>query len=235
MGQEPQIRPDFRTATWQQTGPNSWQMTSPYFINPQHQLAAAEARAEYWKREALTDELTQVPNKKALNFHLASPEHNRADKSDRSILFIDLDGFKLINDTKGHAAGDKVLQAVAQKLVDALRDTDKVFRIGGDEFVCLLEGSSVEDTNRTVARRIEKILEQGIEVTLDNGEVVYARGSVGVFNCDPTLNDKENIARADAAMYLIKEQNKLAKARQANEPAVPASSPAGPAPAPVIG
>lgn len=225
MGEKPDLKPDFRTATWNQTGTTSWSMNSPYYINPIQQLAAAQASAEYWKRQALTDELTQVPNRKALNHDLKASDHGRRNISARSILVIDLDNFKYINDTHGHAAGDSVLQEVAQRLVDRLRTNDKVYRVGGDEFICLLEGATVEDTNQTVARDLEQLLGDGIPVRLDSGQTITARGSVGIFHWDKDLDQKDNFIEADRAMFIVKQQRELAGLRHQRD-AVPTPAPA---------
>jgi diguanylate cyclase (GGDEF)-like protein len=115
------------------------------------------------------------------------------------VLFIDLDGFKPVNDTHGHDAGDELLRQVAQRLVGAVRTTDTVGRVGGDEFVVVCE--EVDDSvTSMVAARIQAALAE--PVALEQGEVRVA-ASVGVALCPPFRFD-QLLQEADAAMYRAK-------------------------------
>ena len=114
------------------------------------QLAHAE-RVEYL---AYHDELTTLPNR-SLFSKLLGQSINLAHRYNRqlAVLFIDLDGFKYVNDTLGHEAGDQLLQEVAARLKACLRDSDTVARLGGDEFVALLPELDEEEYVAAVAQK----------------------------------------------------------------------------------
>ncbi|MTD33535.1 diguanylate cyclase domain-containing protein [Paludibacterium denitrificans] len=100
--------------------------------------------------------LTQLPNRILLTERLEAAMHqSQQDASQLAICYLDLDGFKAVNDSQGHATGDKLLIEVAQRLKDALRGGDTVSRLGGDEFVLLLshigERNALDDTMRQTA------------------------------------------------------------------------------------
>jgi diguanylate cyclase (GGDEF)-like protein/PAS domain S-box-containing protein len=124
------------------------------------------------------------------------------------IMFIDLDDFKTVNDSLGHAAGDRVLQEVAQRLQATVRPADTVARFGGDEFAILLDGISDSSEAATVAGRMLGALEQQLEV---EGKQVYPRASVGICLVDQEFGsaDAEELLRnADVAMYMAKRDSK---------------------------
>jgi diguanylate cyclase (GGDEF)-like protein/PAS domain S-box-containing protein len=156
---------------------------------------------------AMHDPLTGLPNRRLLNNRLREV-FARACRTGGSmaVLFIDLDGFKLINDRFGHAAGDTVLATTAQRLVTAVRGTDIVGRLGGDEFLVILENAGTDDNIRTVAGRI---LERVSEPITIGGSDVSVRPSVGVApahrpNAELHRPD-QLLAAADRAMYLAKQ------------------------------
>ncbi len=124
------------------------------------------------------------------------------------VMFIDLDDFKTVNDSLGHAAGDTVLQEVARRLESAVRPADTAARFGGDEFAILLDG--VRDTQEA-ADIAERIL-RGLELQLGiDGKQVFPRASVGICLADPDagLPDAEELLRnADVAMYMAKRDSK---------------------------
>jgi diguanylate cyclase (GGDEF)-like protein/PAS domain S-box-containing protein len=120
-----------------------------------------------------------------------------------AVLLLDLDGFKLINDSLGHQVGDEVLVTVAKRILKSSRTSDTVARFGGDEFVILLEEDASESTAATVARRILDVLR---EPFLCQGREVSLGGSIGIAltsGADPTSTD-ELLRNADAAMYCAK-------------------------------
>ncbi|MGB2952075.1 MAG: EAL domain-containing protein, partial [Gaiellaceae bacterium] len=127
---------------------------------------------------------------------------------DIAVVFIDLDDFKTVNDSLGHAAGDLVLQEVAQRLRIAVRPTDTVARFGGDEFAVLLEGVVDSPEAADAAARILQALEIPMEI---DGKQVFPRASVGIclVNRDaPTPDAAELLRNADVAMYMAKRDSK---------------------------
>jgi len=116
---------------------------------------------------------------------------------------VDLNKFKAINDTYGHAAGDEVLVNVAQRLTMAVRSSDTVARLGGDEFVLIIESITEKDQVIALGKKLIDLLAK--KVTLDSGEVVSLGGSVG-FAWYPKdgENLKDILEVADQAMYFCK-------------------------------
>jgi diguanylate cyclase (GGDEF)-like protein/PAS domain S-box-containing protein len=124
------------------------------------------------------------------------------------VMFIDLDDFKTVNDSLGHAAGDTVLQEVARRLLGAVRPADTVARFGGDEFAVLLDGIKDSEEAADVAGRILRALELRYDI---DGKHVYPRASVGICLAGHELgsSDAEELLRnADVAMYMAKRDSK---------------------------
>ncbi len=165
------------------------------------------ARVEYETRLrylAVHDSLTKLPNRALLMDRLESAvrRHRRSQKT-FALLFIDLDDFKEINDRFGHAVGDAVLRDCATRLRRAMRDSDTAARIGGDEFVVILEEVDGLDDVHQARERIERSL--GDEpIVLEQG-MLQMRASIG-FTLYPEggTEPEELLARADEAMYAIK-------------------------------
>ena len=127
---------------------------------------------------------------------------------DIAIVFIDLDDFKTVNDSLGHAAGDHVLQEVARRLQIAVRPTDTVARFGGDEFAVLLEGVNDSSQAADAAARILHALEIPLEI---DGKQVFPRASVGICLVDrerEAPDAAELLRNADVAMYMAKRDSK---------------------------
>ena len=125
-----------------------------------------------------------------------------------AVLFIDIDGFKEVNDTYGHACGDQVLGAVAARLRAEIRKMDMVARLGGDEFGILLGGLRSADDAHVAAQRIVHTLRRPMH---SGDRLVHVGGSVGVALVEDPLNiptAEEMLRRADMAMYLAKRQGK---------------------------
>lgn len=157
---------------------------------------------------AMHDPLTGLPNRRMLTTRLREA-FARACRTGRSmaVLFIDLDGFKPINDRYGHAAGDTVLTITAQRLVGAVRGTDIVGRLGGDEFLVILENAGTDENMRTVA---DRIFERVSEPMTIGGDDVSVRPSIGVA---PARHPDADVHRpdqlltaADDAMYTAKQR-----------------------------
>jgi diguanylate cyclase (GGDEF)-like protein len=125
----------------------------------------------------------------------------------RGLMVVDLDEFKAINDTFGHVVGDRVLQAVAYRLREAVRSEDLVVRLGGDEFAVLLTPAD-EELSRAVAARILARLEEPLEV---EGQTIFVRASVGVALATAGESLDALMPRADASMYRAKSSDGVEK------------------------
>ena len=153
------------------------------------------------------DELTGLYNRHWLlrNLPLALGRA-RAGQYMLALLFIDLDGFKDVNDTCGHAVGDQLLKSVASRLQSVLRPTDCVIRLGGDEFVVLLEPVYEEQKSANVAQRICESFEQSF---LCGVEKIQMSASIGISLFPRDGNDTETLLKnADIAMYAVKSSGK---------------------------
>jgi diguanylate cyclase (GGDEF)-like protein/PAS domain S-box-containing protein len=156
------------------------------------------------RHQAQHDTLTDLPNRKLfmdfLNLELAQARRNR---KYLAVLYMDLDHFKQINDTLGHAAGDLLLQAVAQRLKRCVRESDTVARIGGDEFNVLMPDLTLTDDVGIVVGKIMRVFDTPF--LLDNLEV-NATTSVGIsmFPYDGETS-QELVQKADSAMYVAKQ------------------------------
>jgi diguanylate cyclase (GGDEF)-like protein len=157
---------------------------------------------------AMHDGLTELPNR-ALVIDRAEQTLARARRQHTPIatLFIDIDGFKQINDTFGHAAGDQFLQIIAARLSSVVRDSDTVGRLGGDEFVVLLEGEPLSAGPEMVAERLLEVLRQPFELEGSMGRPHACSASIGIAvgqrdSADELLRD------ADLALYQAKQAGK---------------------------
>ncbi len=148
------------------------------------------------------DSLTQLPTRLYFEDRLAAAATKADSKTGKlALLFIDLDGFKPVNDTYGHSVGDKVLEQVGQRLKALSRGRDVVARVGGDEFLLLLTNVVAEDSVAHVATRLINGLSQ--TYTVDGREVIISC-SVGIALYPDGCSHGKLIARADAAMYSAK-------------------------------
>ncbi|MFC4640239.1 diguanylate cyclase domain-containing protein [Deinococcus hohokamensis] len=172
-----------------------------HFMGVYSDVTHQVARQQELERHAFTDALTGLPNRAQL---LRELQHEAAplESQERfALAFIDLDGFKDINDQWGHAAGDELLRQVGQRLRGAVRNIDLPARLGGDEFVVLLRHIESDEALELVTQRILGIFHAPIE--LDIGSVKVG-GSVGVVRhlAGETANDL--LMRADQQMYGVK-------------------------------
>jgi diguanylate cyclase (GGDEF)-like protein/PAS domain S-box-containing protein len=165
----------------------------------------AEERLTY---NAMHDVLTGLPNRALLLDRLdhAIRRYKREPKTTFSLLFLDLDRFKIVNDSLGHTYGDKLLIAFSQLLQRLVRATDTVSRIGGDEFVVLLEDSCGLDESIRIADRILQSLETPI---ISDGQKFYTSASIGIVTSLPEHHTPEDVLRdVDIALYTAKAQGK---------------------------
>jgi diguanylate cyclase (GGDEF)-like protein len=158
--------------------------------------------------EATHDALTNLPNRakfmSRLDETLARKQTDSAHKV--SILFIDLDRFKVINDSLGHLAGDQLLFEIAGRLRECLRPEDLVARLGGDEFTILVEGDHEANETVKIAERIQKKLAEPFDLC---GNEVYSSASIGILHAsDKHLTSEELMRDADTAMYQAKRGGK---------------------------
>lgn len=154
---------------------------------------------------ALHDALTGLPNRTLFEDRLGHAlERAEREGSRVAVLFLDLDGFKTVNDTLGHAAGDELLKAVADRIRVCFRDQDTLARIAGDEFAAVLEDAGEWDEVRAAAERLSLALEIPFDVL---GSEVTVSVSVGVALARPRERAPEELLRrADVAMYRAKEE-----------------------------
>jgi diguanylate cyclase (GGDEF)-like protein/PAS domain S-box-containing protein len=153
---------------------------------------------------ALRDPLTGLANRRLLDelFELASARGPRSGQ-EAAMLFVDVDGLKEINDTYGHEAGDRLLRAVGARLDDAFREADVVARIGGDEFVILLETDTIDEPQ--FRARVEAALRSPVRIT--DTLAAHPSASVGVAHSGQVGWDmKALLDAADTAMYVRKRQ-----------------------------
>lgn len=148
--------------------------------------------------KAAHDGLTGLANKISFTEQLDSAIANAS----VGILFLDLDGFKQINDTLGHAAGDELLIEVARRLKSTVRPTDTVARVGGDEFVIMCPRMSGSSEAEALAKRVRKVMQPAFAV---NNTTVSISTSIGIaFSKDGDRDANAVLTRADAAMYNAK-------------------------------
>ena len=141
------------------------------------------------------------------------------------VVYVDLDGFKRVNDRGGHSLGDRVLYAIAARLRHAVRSADMVARIGGDEFAVLCEGLGAADQAEIVARRIATALTESVELDGERWAVAASVGAAVDQGAPDTA--EELVDRADQAMYSIKLTRRSDRAPEPEVPAAAAPDPAG--------
>ncbi|GHC93647.1 putative signaling protein [Pseudorhodoferax aquiterrae] len=162
-------------------------------------LKAANAELQ---QIAFRDALTGLPNRLLFDERVASAvERSRRDHASLALLFIDLDGFKPVNDSFGHRIGDAVLQEVGRRLAATVRACDTVARVGGDEFVLLLEGAS---DSAAIAQAAQRLIDTVSAPMEHGGHEVRLSCSIGVALYPSDGPHAELMAHADAAMYAAK-------------------------------
>jgi len=163
----------------------------------------AERLRQQLEHRAYHDPLTGLRNRAAFDIDLRSQSERRRPPGDGlAVLFIDLDGFKAVNDRLGHESGDVLLGAVARRLESCVRPEDLVARLGGDEFTVLLPGANDVDGALVVAERILGRLDEPFELA---GTWVRLSASIGVaFSATEVAHTEHLVRQADEAMYEAK-------------------------------
>jgi diguanylate cyclase (GGDEF)-like protein/PAS domain S-box-containing protein len=179
-----------------------------YFVTQIEDVTARRAAEEKLVYQALHDSLTGLPNRVLLMQRLT--EALQATEGSCGLLFVDLDGFKLINDSLGHDQGDQVLRETARRLQSGVHADDTVARVGGDEFVVLCRHLPVGSYAHDLAERLLQILAEPVEVA---GVDTVLTASVGIAlaappGTKPAVDPEELIRNSDAAMYHAKSRGK---------------------------
>jgi diguanylate cyclase (GGDEF)-like protein/PAS domain S-box-containing protein len=175
-----------------------------YFVSQMEDITERKASGEALAHQAIHDPLTGLPNR-LLFVERLGRELTRANaRRERvAVLFLDLDRFKLVNDSLGHSAGDRLLVSVADRLSSTMGPTDVVARFGGDEFVILCQNVSSEETAELMAERLAAVVAKPL--ALIEGEV-FVTASIGIALSEGIGDTPETLLRnADAAMYHAKD------------------------------
>ena len=172
-----------------------------------HDISVQKESERQLQQMALYDPLTRLPNYTMFLEHLSSTlSHARRNQSSFSVVFIDVDNFKCINDTLGHQVGDQVLMEVSIRLQTGMRDSDIVTRRSGDEFILLLKGF---DNKANVRDAIDRLLKEVSYSFTVEGRAIPISLSVGVAVYPRDGRSSESLLKfADEAMYTVKNQGK---------------------------
>ncbi|MFT4100940.1 MAG: EAL domain-containing protein [Burkholderiaceae bacterium] len=174
-----------------------------HYVGVFHDNSASKQYENRLRHLAGHDSLTQLANRATFEEHCREALGDaRALDGSLALLFIDLDGFKAVNDSYGHQHGDRLLQQIAQRIRSCMRDTDLVARVGGDEFTILLRDLSIEGSDVRVAR---KLLERIAEPVLLEGRSLRVSASIGISRYPEHAHDWQTLlSYADMAMYEAK-------------------------------
>lgn len=171
-------------------------------------ITARKIAEEKLVHDATHDQLTGLPNRNCFHQKLTEAlERSHKIRNHRtSVLFIDLDRFKYVNDSLGHIVGDQLLIGISNRLKNSIRPSDLVARLGGDEFTVLIEGSYDDIEIAGMAERIQRSLANPFNL---RGHVVYSSASIGILHASERHERAEDMMRdADTAMYHAKKSGK---------------------------
>jgi diguanylate cyclase (GGDEF)-like protein/PAS domain S-box-containing protein len=179
-----------------------------HFVSVMREVTERKIAEEQLRRNAFHDPLTGLPNRllfmERLTQRISRTKHDPAYQF--AVLFLDLDRFKVINDSLGHMIGDQLLVAIARRLEACLGDQDTVARLGGDEFTILLENMQHEDDAIKVAERVQQALSHPFMLS---GNEVFTSASIGITLSTTNFDRPEDLLRgSDIAMYRAKAQGK---------------------------
>src|SRR5258708_4713712 len=177
---------------------------NPSIVAPWEKLQAANLQLRHL---ATPDALTGLPNRVLLDDRLAQAiAHADRDAQPFAVLMLDLDRFKLINDSFGHRSGDMVLNEVARRLQRLVRSIDTVARVGGDEFVLVVSPSAARADAEEIGKRANEVLRTPIQL---DGVDLHVSSSIGIAFYPADGGSAESVlAHADAAMYCAKERGR---------------------------
>ncbi|MTI79926.1 MAG: EAL domain-containing protein [Firmicutes bacterium] len=193
-----------------------WITASPLYNSDGQLVGAIESIRDITERKltekqlhhlATHDSLTNIPNRYYLEEALKKVVAKARRGKNSSLLLIDLDNFKMVNDTLGHNAGDKLLVSLTEILRNHLRGEDVIARLGGDEFAVLLEGASVSEA-RTVAEKLRTVIEESQLCLVMYKSCFNISLSIGITIIDGTVEPNKLLGMADTALYKAKESGK---------------------------
>jgi len=169
-------------------------------------ITAQKEKQESLAQMAFYDSLTNLPNRIMLKSHLRKAiSRARRKEHDITVMFLDLDGFKNVNDTMGHDIGDALLKEVANRLNESVREEDLISRLGGDEFIIVFEETNKDEVSMIADRVLRDI--SAPYTILDHN--ISISPSIGIATYPDDALDMENLIKnADKAMYLAKDKGK---------------------------
>ncbi|MBD1823381.1 EAL domain-containing protein [Cyanobacteria bacterium FACHB-DQ100] len=179
-----------------------------HFVSVMREVTERKIVEEQLRRNAFHDSLTGLPNRLLFMERLTQTvERAHEDESYQfALLFLDLDRFKVINDSLGHMLGDQLLVAIARRLEGCLKQEDMVARLGGDEFTILLENIQQDSDAEKIAERVQQALSAPFNLS---GHEVFTSASIGITLSSTEFDRPEDLLRgADIAMYRAKAQGK---------------------------
>ena len=177
------------------------------FICVSENISERKKTDEIVKHMAYYDSLTNIPNRALFSDRLAMAiAYARRTKNLLAVMFLDLDGFKEVNDTHGHDIGDPILQKYAEELKECIREEDTVARVGGDEFMILLPRITKKENVSRIANKVIDIAKQPFKL---GGKEFLISSSVGITMYPSDGNDADTLMKnADKCMYMAKEEGK---------------------------
>jgi diguanylate cyclase (GGDEF)-like protein len=187
---------------------SQWSALLTVALDHEAVLQSLRDQEERLRRAALYDELTALPNRALFVDRLRQSIRKARRRSDYhyAVLFLDIDGFKVVNDSLGHSAGDRLLIGVAERIRADLRDIDTAARFGGDEFLVLIEDLASLATPIEVARRLHTSITRPFRL---HGQDVVVTASIGIALGSTRYDDAEEVLRdADIAMYTAKSRDR---------------------------
>lgn len=194
--------------SWSVSAASDVQSKQPNLIFQIQDITDKKSAEEKLQHEASHDALTSLPNRPFFMSRLSSAlEKIRQIRGYKvSVLFIDLDRFKVVNDSLGHLIGDELLRGIAERMRDCMRPSDIVARLGGDEFTILVEGTYEEAEVTRIAERIQQKFSLPFDL---KGHEVYSSASIGILHASEKHLTSEDMMRdADTAMYQAKRAGK---------------------------